>query len=38
MVLALITTLSVVMAPAPAVDTAPEAEGMDSLEPYPRRV
>ena len=37
-VLALITTLSVVMAPAPAVDTAPEAEGIDSLEPYPRRV
>ena len=38
MVLALITTLSVVMAPAPAVDTAPEADGMDSLEPYQRRV
>ena len=35
MVLALITTLSVVMAPTPAVDTAPEAQGIDSLEPYP---
>jgi MFS transporter, MHS family, shikimate and dehydroshikimate transport protein len=38
MVLALITTLSVVMAPMPAVNTAPEEEGIDSLEPYPRRV
>jgi MFS family permease len=37
-VLVLITALSVIMAPAPAVDTTPETEGIDSLEPNPRRV
>jgi MFS family permease len=37
-VLALITALSVMMAPPPAVDTTPETEGIDSLEPNPRRV
>jgi MFS transporter, MHS family, shikimate and dehydroshikimate transport protein len=37
-VLVLITALAVVMAPAPAVDTAPAAGGMDSLESYHGRV
>jgi MFS transporter, MHS family, shikimate and dehydroshikimate transport protein len=37
-VLVLITALAVVMAPAPAVDTTPEADGVDSLEPCPHRV
>jgi hypothetical protein len=37
-VLVLITALAVVMAPAPAVDTAPAAGGVDSLESYPGRV
>jgi MFS family permease len=35
---ALITALAVIMAPAKAVNTVPEAAGIDSLEPNPRGI